>query len=93
MPNLNNKEIITNFSLSTMNIKVITQSSLNQEESVREHMSDFNRMSAIFKKYMSATIANIDAILAELSSIDSIRSVEITNPNNNNGFIFYFGLS
>jgi hypothetical protein len=90
MLTLNKKEIITNFSLSTMNVKIITQSSLSQEESVKQHMSDFNTMSAVFKKYMSATIANIDAILNDLSSIESLKSVEITNPNNKNGFIFYF---
>jgi len=82
------KEIITNFSLPTMNFRIVTISSTDQETSVKSHMEDFNRMSDIMKQHSHATIGVVESIIADLSSIKNIVTIEVTNPVNKNGFIY-----
>lgn len=82
------KEIISNFALPTMNFKIVTVSSLDQESSVRNHIEDFNKMSDIMKRHSHATVGAIEVIISDLSVIKNIVSIEVTNPTNKNGFIF-----
>jgi hypothetical protein len=82
------KEIITNFALPTMNFRIVTISSADQESSVRSHMEDFNKMSDIMKQHSHATVGAVEAVIADLSSIKNIVTIEVTNPANKNGFIY-----
>lgn len=82
------KEIITNFALPNMHLKIITKSDLEQESSVKEHMQDFNMMSDIVRQHPHANISAIEEIVKQLSSIKNVISIEITNPTNKNGFVY-----
>ena len=83
------KEIITNFASPTMHFKLTTSTSMVSEESMQQHMIDFENMSNIIKSNPYATLATLDKIVEELSVVKNLKIIEITNPVNKNGFIFY----
>lgn len=74
---------VSNFRLTNMNIKVI-RTEINNSN----NQSDFFAgIKAALDRFQNATLTEIPAIVDQLSSNDEIYSLEITNPENGNGFI------
>ncbi len=78
---------ITNFKLANINLKIIMESSTPLDEFTQQ-IETFRRLQTMVSSMHETNIQQIPDLLSALQAFDSIHTVEITNPNNNNGFIF-----
>lgn len=73
---------ISNFRLTNMNVKVIRAENPNSN-----NQSDFFAgVKAALDRFQNATLTEIPDIVDDLSNIKEIDTLEITNPENGNGF-------
>jgi hypothetical protein len=73
---------ISNFRLTNMNVKVVRAEIPNSN-----NQSDFFAgIKAALDRFQNATISDIPDIVYQLSNNREIESLEITNPDNGNGF-------
>jgi hypothetical protein len=73
---------ITNFRLTNMNVKVVRAETANSN-----NQSDFFAgIKAALDRFQNATVSEISAIVDQLSTNTEIDTLEITNPENGNGF-------
>jgi len=80
---------ITNFRLPNMFVRVMVESS--------EPLSEFKKQGEVFAQLQSimenlntSSIDGIENLVNALRVVENIKSVEIINPTNYNGFIFEF---
>jgi hypothetical protein len=73
---------ISNFRLTNMNIKVTRAEIPNSND-----QSDFFAgVKGALDRFQNATLSEIPSIVDQLSTLNEIETLEITNPDNGNGF-------
>lgn len=80
---------ITNFRLPHMVTKIIIESTEPLTE-FKKHGEVFRQLQNIMQNFNNMTISELPDLLEALKVVENIKTVEIINPMNNNGFIFEF---
>jgi hypothetical protein len=82
-------QTITHFRLQSFILKVIVSTSSPVSE-MKNQGEVFIKLQTIAQKYQKASLEQMQQLLDDFKEIDNVKSIEILNPSNGNGFIFTY---
>lgn len=80
-------QTVTNFRLPTMLVRIFIESTEPLTE-FKKQADIFMQLQGIMQNFQTMTIGQVPELLDGLRVVENIKTVEIINPSNNNGFIF-----
>jgi len=78
---------VTNFRFPTMMVRIFVESSESLSD-FKKQADMFMQLQGIMANFQGMNIDQIPDLLDALRAVENIKTVEIINPANNNGFIF-----
>lgn len=82
-------QTITHFRLQSFILKIIVYIS-GPISDIKNQGNIFLKMQPIVQKYQQASLDQLEEILDAFKEIENIKSIEVLNPSNGNGFIFSY---